>query len=106
MFALGIIAWELFTGLPLYRGPDLRSILELVRHTDAPRIDQMNARVPAEIVDAVATALNRDPAARGTAADLLAACARTAMMAGAAGVGREHGAAGAASLRDRAGQPR
>ncbi|HWO22328.1 MAG TPA: protein kinase [Kofleriaceae bacterium] len=83
VFALGIIAWELFTGLPLYRGPDLRSILELVRHTDAPRIDQINPRVPAEIVDAVAAALHREPGARGTAADLHAACARTAMMAGA-----------------------
>ncbi len=83
VFALGIIAWELFTGLPLYRGPDLRSILELVRRTDAPRIDTINPRVPAEIVDAVATALNREPGARGTAADLLAACARMAMMAGA-----------------------
>ena len=70
VFALGIIAWELFTGLPLYRGPDLRSILEAVRHTDAPRLEQMNARVPAEIADAVATALHREPAARGQASDL------------------------------------
>src|SRR5688572_22011827 len=83
VFALGIIAWELFTGLPLYRGPDLRSILEAVRRTDAPRIDQMNPRVPREIVDAVAVALHREPHERGSASDLLAACARTAMAAGA-----------------------
>ncbi|HWU85802.1 MAG TPA: serine/threonine-protein kinase, partial [Kofleriaceae bacterium] len=57
VFALGIIAWELFTGLPLYRGPDLRSILEAVRHTDPPRLDRVNPRVPPEIVDGVATAL-------------------------------------------------
>ena len=31
VFALGIIAWELFTGLPLYRGADLKAILEAVR---------------------------------------------------------------------------
>jgi serine/threonine protein kinase/tetratricopeptide (TPR) repeat protein len=83
VFALGIIAWELFTGLPLYRGSDVKSILEAVRRTQPPRIDRMNPQVPTEIVDAVATALSREPPARGTAADLAAACARTAMLGGA-----------------------
>ncbi len=83
VFALGIIAWELFTGLPLYRGNDVKSILEAVRRTDPPRIDRMNPKVPPEIVDAVATALSREMSARGTAADLQAALARTAMAASA-----------------------
>ena len=83
VFALGIIAWELFTGLPLYRGPDLKSILEAVRRTVPPRIDQLNPHVPSEIVKAVATALSREPSARGAVSDLAAACARTAMAAGA-----------------------
>src|SRR6185436_3960349 len=83
VFALGIIAWELFTGLPLYRGNDIKTILEAVRRTDPPRIDRMNPNVPKEIVDAIATALNREPTARGTSADLSAACARTALSAGA-----------------------
>ena len=82
VFALGIIAWELFTGMPLYRGTDLRAVLDAVRRTDPPRIDQIAPDVPAEIVDGVATALIREPAARGTAADLANACARTAMQAG------------------------
>ena len=38
VFALGIIAWELFTGLPLYRGHDIKAILEAVRRTDPPRV--------------------------------------------------------------------
>ena len=83
VFALGIIAWELFTGLPLYRGPDLKSILEAVRRTVPPPIDQLNPNVPSEIVKAVATALSREPSARGAVSDLAAACARTAMAAGA-----------------------
>ncbi|HUS28317.1 MAG TPA: protein kinase, partial [Kofleriaceae bacterium] len=83
VFALGIIAWELFTGLPLYRGHDIKSILEAVRKTDPARIDRMNPKVPKEIVDAVATALTRDPAGRGTAADVAAACTRAAMTSGA-----------------------
>ena len=83
VFALGIIAWELLTGLPLYRGHDLKSILQAVRKTEPPRVDRMNSRVPAELCDAVATALSRAPEARGTAADLAHACARTALLAGA-----------------------
>ena len=83
VFALGIIAWELFTGLPLYRGPDLKSILEAVRRTKPPRIDTIVRSLPAEIVNGVATALHREPAQRGTAADLAAACARLAMSSGA-----------------------
>ncbi|HEY5927431.1 MAG TPA: protein kinase [Kofleriaceae bacterium] len=83
VFALGIIAWELFTGLPLYRGNDVRAILEAVRRIDPPRIDRMNADVPVEIVDAVATALSREAGQRGTASDLASACARPAMAAGA-----------------------
>ncbi|MEO7097496.1 MAG: protein kinase, partial [Polyangiales bacterium] len=83
VFALGIIAWELFTGLPLYRGANLKAILEAVRTTNPPRIDRLNAAVPKEIADAVATALQREPPDRGTAADLAQACTRSAMAAGA-----------------------
>ncbi len=83
VFALGIIAWELLTGLPLYRGADLKSILEAVRQTEPPAIDAINPEVPSEISRAVATALSREPEARGTAADLAGACARTAMAGGA-----------------------
>jgi serine/threonine protein kinase/tetratricopeptide (TPR) repeat protein len=83
VFALGILAWELFTGLPLYRGHDLKSILEAVRRTNPPRIDKLNPHVPSEIVDAVAIALSREPVQRGTAGDLVQALARTAMGAGA-----------------------
>jgi len=83
VFALGIIAWELFTGLQLFRGSDIKAILEAVRKTNPPRIDRMNPDVPREIVDAVATALSREPSARGTSADLIAACTRTALSGGA-----------------------
>jgi serine/threonine protein kinase/tetratricopeptide (TPR) repeat protein len=82
VFALGIIAWELFTGLPLFRGGDVKSILEAVRRTNPPRVDRMNPAVPKEIVDAIATALQREPAQRGSAAELVAACTRTALAAG------------------------
>src|SRR5580692_11714812 len=81
-FALAIIGGELLTGLPLYRGPDLKAILHAVRKSDPPRTDSINADVPAALADAVARALTRDPASRGTAGELGAACTRAAMLVG------------------------
>ncbi|HEY4177609.1 MAG TPA: protein kinase [Kofleriaceae bacterium] len=83
VFALGIIAWELFTGLPLFRGPNLKAILEMVRTVTPARIDTHNPDVPREIVEAIATALQREPLKRGSAAELATACARTALAGGA-----------------------
>ncbi len=79
VFALGIIAWELLTGQALFRGRDLKGILESVRKTRPPRIDTINRDVPKEIVDAVAIALSRELPDRGAASDLVAACARSGM---------------------------
>ncbi|MBC7974664.1 MAG: protein kinase, partial [Myxococcales bacterium] len=53
VFALGIIAWELLTGRALFRGDDLRSILEAVRRTDPARIDQLNPGVPPEMASRI-----------------------------------------------------
>src|SRR4029077_12800146 len=49
VFALRIIAWELFTGQPLFRGADLKGILEAVRRIVPARLDRVNPKVPAEI---------------------------------------------------------
>jgi serine/threonine protein kinase len=83
VFAVAIIAWELLTGLPLYRGHDLKSILRAVRKSEPPRVDAMNASVPTGLCDAVARALARDPAERGGAGELATACVRAALTVGA-----------------------
>ncbi len=82
VFALGIIAWELFTGMPLYQGPSVKAILESIRTVVPHRIDAIVPTIPREIAEAVAVALSREPSERGSAADLGAACVRTAMAAG------------------------
>ena len=105
VFALGIIAWELFTGLPLYRGADLKSTLEAVRRTTPPRIEQLQPSVPREICDAIATALAREQGDRGTAADLGAACARLAMLAGAGALAQWLDTVGGTVAPRAAGQP-
>ncbi len=82
VFALGIVAWELLTGAPLFDGADLKSILHAVRRGQAPRVDRLAPDVPDELVAAVARALVLEPLERGTAADLAGAAAATAAGAG------------------------
>ncbi|MBZ0231231.1 MAG: serine/threonine protein kinase, partial [Deltaproteobacteria bacterium] len=46
VFALGIVAWELLTGAPLFDGPDLPSILAAVRRADVPPVERLAPDVP------------------------------------------------------------
>ena len=74
VFALAIIAWELFTGLPLFDGADIESILAAVRRADAPPLRPSSTPTcRCRCRDAVARALSPDPAGRGSAAELGAA---------------------------------
>jgi serine/threonine protein kinase/predicted ATPase len=63
-FALGIIAWELFTGLRLFEGEDLAAVLGAVRRADAPPVHRLNPDVPRYLSEAIAAALAREPADR------------------------------------------
>lgn len=80
VFALGIIAWELLTGLPLFRGRDLHAILAAVRRADAPQVDRINPDVPAVVAETVARALEPSPVERGTSADFAVVMQRTAQL--------------------------
>jgi serine/threonine protein kinase/predicted ATPase len=86
VFALGIIAWELLSGRALFGGTTLRDILHEVRTFEVPHLRDEVPSVPGEMADAIALALLRDPAVRGTAADLGAACIRSALASGPRGV--------------------
>ncbi|HEU5054893.1 MAG TPA: protein kinase, partial [Kofleriaceae bacterium] len=78
VFALGILSWELLTGLPLFDGSDLGSILAAVRRADAPRVSSLNPDVPEYLSEAIARALAPQPDRRGDAGELAIALARTA----------------------------
>ncbi|HUQ03813.1 MAG TPA: protein kinase [Kofleriaceae bacterium] len=82
VFALGIVAWELLTGAPLFDGPDLPSILAAVRRADVPPVERLAPDVPEGLAAAVRAALSGEPARRGTAIGLAAAAAATAAGAG------------------------
>jgi tetratricopeptide (TPR) repeat protein len=78
VFALGILAWELLTGLPLFEGDDLAEILRAVRRADAPPVSRLNPEVPEVLSQAIARALSPQPALRGDAGELALALSRTA----------------------------
>ena len=78
VFALGILAWELLTGLPLFEGSDLAQVLRAVRRADAPQVSRLNPDVPEVVSLAIARALALPPSLRGEASDLGLVLARTA----------------------------
>ncbi len=78
VFALGILAWELLTGLPLFEGEDLAEILRAVRRADAPPVSRLNPEVPEVLSQAIARALSPQQALRGDAGELGLALSRTA----------------------------
>ena len=82
VFALGIVAWELLTGEALFDGPDLPSILARVREAQVPPVDRLAPDVPDALAAAVARALAREPATRGTALELATAATAAATGAG------------------------
>lgn len=80
VFSLGVVAWELLTGLPLFEGKTLADILAAVRRADAPPVDRINPDVPAKVAAAVARALSPDPMDRGTAGELSTILGSTAQL--------------------------
>ena len=77
-FALGIVAWELFTGLPLFEGDDVKAILRAVRRVDAPAVHRLNPDVPRYLSDAIEAALRPDPSDRIGIGELAEAAGRAA----------------------------
>lgn len=54
--AIGVIAWELCVGRPLFRGADARGTREALDAHDVPRIDEVVPRVPETIARVIARA--------------------------------------------------
>ncbi len=77
VFALGVVAWELLCGAPLFDGPDVESILKAIQRLDVPAPASENPEIPPALSRAVVRALSRAPEARGLASDLGAAFAQT-----------------------------
>lgn len=72
VYALGCILFELLTGEPAFTGNSYEAILVKRFTSDPPRVRTLRPEVPAGLEDAVARALDRDPARRFPSARALA----------------------------------
>jgi TolB-like protein/tRNA A-37 threonylcarbamoyl transferase component Bud32/Tfp pilus assembly protein PilF len=68
LFALGIVLYEMATGDLPFRGESAAQVISSVLRDEPRRLDDVDARLPAEIGDLVARCLQKDPARRPAAA--------------------------------------
>jgi len=74
VYALGCVLYEMLTGEPPFTGPTAQAILAKVMTNEAEPPSAVRRAVPAEVDEAVLTALEKLPADRfGTAAEFVAA---------------------------------
>jgi len=71
VWAAGVVAWELFSGERLYDTEDEIAALLKVVNEDPPRLASVRPDLPAELDEAVASALERNLDARCPSADAL-----------------------------------
>jgi serine/threonine-protein kinase len=61
LYALGAVTYQLLTGAPLFRAPDLRDLFEQVQTKPAPRVELTRPDVPPEVCGVVANLLQKRP---------------------------------------------
>ncbi len=64
VYALGIVLWEMLTGLPAFSGDNEFALLEQVRHPEVPPARTFNADVPEALDAVIQRALSVDMASR------------------------------------------
>lgn len=92
VFALGVVAWEAFTGHRLFRGEDELATIQRVVELEPAPVSSLAPLVPPELDAPIARALQKDPAdrfdsARAFAHELNAAAERAGLDLSATGVG-------------------
>ena len=73
VFSLGVVMWELLTGKNIVDRGDVIEAMKVMRDARFPRVEKVAPHVPAPLASAVGWALERDRAARPSAAQLQAA---------------------------------
>jgi serine/threonine protein kinase/uncharacterized protein YecT (DUF1311 family) len=60
IYSLGVLGWELLTGLRPWAGENLYGVIYKQKHEDLPRITSLRPRVPANLLFAIEGALVKD----------------------------------------------
>jgi len=73
LFALGVVLWECLANRRLFDAPTDADIVQQVRHSDVPRLDDASVRAPVEgpLADLIATMLEKDPSRRPASAKVV-----------------------------------
>jgi uncharacterized protein YecT (DUF1311 family) len=69
IYSLGVLGWELLTGLRPWPGENLYGVIYKQKHEDLPRITSLRPRVPANLLFAIEGALAKDRDRRWQSAD-------------------------------------
>ena len=71
IYSLGVLGWELLTGLRPWASDNLYGVIYKQKHEDLPRITSLRPRVPANLLFAIERALVKDRDRRWQSADEL-----------------------------------
>jgi len=71
VYSLGLVAWEMFTGHRPWEGESLYAVLYHQRHHELPDVREVRSDLSDQIADAIAGAIEKDPAARWQSMDEL-----------------------------------
>ncbi|HEX5831554.1 MAG TPA: protein kinase [Gemmatimonadaceae bacterium] len=69
LYSLGLVGWEMLTGMQPWGGDSLLNVLYLQKHRDLPAVDDLRPDTPAALVSALEGSLEKDPAARWPTAE-------------------------------------
>ncbi|MBI4511158.1 MAG: protein kinase [Deltaproteobacteria bacterium] len=79
LYAMGVIAFELFTGRPPFESGDLFELMRMHRESPPPLPSYLRPDLPAAVDNVIVRALAKDPLARPPSCDALARALREAL---------------------------
>jgi serine/threonine-protein kinase len=77
VWSIGVVLWELLTGMPLFDGRSSTNIAQEVQSKRIPLVTSLNPRVPAPLAAIVSHALTRNPTERYSSARELSVALET-----------------------------
>ena len=72
LYSLGAVMYQMLTGAPLFKAPDLRGLFQMIEHAPAPRVEDHRSDVSSEVCQVVTRLLQKNPRDRYQAGKELA----------------------------------